>query len=41
MGRACRMQGRLLVGKPEEKRLVTRPTCKSEDNIKMDLKEKE
>jgi hypothetical protein len=29
-----------LVGKPEGKRLLGRPRCKWEDNIKMDLMEK-
>jgi hypothetical protein len=28
-----------LVGKPEEKRLLGRPRCRWEDNIKMDLEE--
>ena len=30
---------RVLVGKPEEKRLLGRPRRRWEDNIKMDLKE--
>ena len=30
---------RLLVGKPEGKRPLGRPTCGWEDNIKMDLQE--
>jgi hypothetical protein len=30
---------RFLVGKPEGKRTLGRPRCRSEDNIKMDLKE--
>jgi hypothetical protein len=29
---------RVLVGKPEGKRLLGRPRCRSVDNIKMDLK---
>jgi hypothetical protein len=30
---------RVLVGKPEGKRLLGRPRCRWEDNIKMDLQE--
>jgi hypothetical protein len=30
---------RVLVGKPEGKRPLGRPTCRWEDNIKMDLRE--
>jgi hypothetical protein len=30
---------RAFVGKPEVKRLVVRPRCRWEDNIKMDLQE--
>jgi hypothetical protein len=30
---------RVLVGKPEGKRPLMRPTCTWEDNIKMDLQE--
>jgi len=30
---------RVLVGKPEGKRPLGRPTCRWEDNIKMDLQE--
>jgi hypothetical protein len=30
---------RVLVGKPEGKRLLRRPRCRWEDNIKMDLQE--
>jgi hypothetical protein len=30
---------RILVGKPEGKRLVGRPRCRWEDNIKKDLRE--
>ena len=30
---------RILVGKPEVKRLLVRPICRWEDNIKMDLRE--
>jgi hypothetical protein len=30
---------RLLVGKPERKRLLGRPRCRWDDNIKMDLQE--
>ena len=30
---------RVLVGKPEGKRLMGRPRCRWEDNIKMDLRE--
>ena len=32
---------RVLVGKPEGKRLLGRPRCRWEDNIKMDLQEVE
>jgi len=45
IGRACSMYGgrrgiyRVLVGKPEGKRLLGRPRRRWEDNIKMDLKE--
>jgi hypothetical protein len=45
MGMACSVNGekrnayRLLMGKPEEKRLLQRPRCSSVDNIKMDLEE--
>ena len=31
----------VLVGKPERKRPLSRPRCRWEDNIKMDLKEME
>jgi len=30
---------RIFVGKPEEKRLLGKPRCMWEDNIKMDLRE--
>jgi hypothetical protein len=30
---------RILMGKPERKRLLGRPRCKWVDNIKMDLRE--
>jgi hypothetical protein len=30
---------RILVGKPEGKRTLERPRCRSVDNIKMDLRE--
>jgi hypothetical protein len=30
---------RVLVGKPEGKRLLGRPRCRWEDNLKMDLQE--
>jgi hypothetical protein len=30
---------KILVGNPEEKRIVGRPTCKWEDDIRMDLRE--
>ena len=30
---------RILVGKPEAKRLLERPICRWEDDIKMDLRE--
>jgi len=40
---ACKGERRglymLLVGKPEGKRLLGRPRCRWEDNIKMDLQE--
>jgi hypothetical protein len=45
MGRACNTNGdmrnscRLLVGKPEQKKLLGRPRCRRVDNIKMDLGE--
>jgi hypothetical protein len=45
MGRACNTNGeqrntyRILVGKPEEKRLLGRPRRRWIDNIKFDLKE--
>jgi len=45
MGRACGTYGegrsmyRVLVGKPEGRRLVGRPRHRWEDNIKMDLQE--
>jgi hypothetical protein len=45
MGRACRTNGakrntyRILVGKPEGKRLLGRPRRRWVDNIKMDLRE--
>jgi hypothetical protein len=45
MGRACRTYGekrdayRILAGKPEGNRPLGRPTCKWEDNIKMDVRE--
>ena len=45
MGGACSAYGerrgvyRVLVGKPEGKRLLWRPRCRWEDNIKMDLQE--
>jgi hypothetical protein len=45
MGGACSTNGekrnayRILVGKPEEKRLLGRPRRRWEDNIKMDLGE--
>jgi len=34
-----RVVHRVLVGKPEGKRLLGRPRCRWEDNIKMDLQE--
>ena len=34
-----RVVHRFLVGKPEAKRILGRPRCKWEDNIKMDLRE--
>jgi len=34
-----RVMHRVLVGKPEGKRLLGRPRCRWEDNIKMDLRE--
>jgi hypothetical protein len=45
MGRACSTNGekrnayRILVGKPEGKRLVVRPRRRWVDNIKIDLRE--
>jgi len=36
-GRSCVY--RILMGKPEGKRLLGRPRCKLDDNIKMDLQE--
>jgi len=45
MGRACGMHGRYeicihnFVGKPEGKRPLERPTCRWEDNIRMDFRE--
>jgi hypothetical protein len=41
MGRACSTKGRtgILVGKPEEKRQLGRPTHACNDNIKIDLRE--
>jgi hypothetical protein len=45
MGRACSTNGdkrnayRILVGKPEGKRPLGRPTRRWEDNIRMDLRE--
>jgi hypothetical protein len=45
MGRACSTHGkkrnahRILMGKPEGKRPLGRTRCRSEDNIKMDLRE--
>jgi hypothetical protein len=47
MGRACSTNGekrnayRILVGRPEGKRPRGRPRRRWEDNIKMDLREKE
>jgi hypothetical protein len=47
MSRTCSTNGekmnayRILVGKPEGKRPLGRPRCKSVDNIKMDLRERE
>jgi hypothetical protein len=44
MGGACSGHGdmrnayKILVGKPEGKRLLGRPRCRREDNIKMDLR---
>jgi hypothetical protein len=44
MGRACSTNGekrnacRILVGKPEGKRLLERPRCRWVDNIKIDLR---
>jgi hypothetical protein len=32
-------QGRILVGKPEGKRPLGRPRCRSVDNIEMDVRE--
>jgi hypothetical protein len=46
MGRTCSTHGekesadRILVGKPEGKRPVERPTRRWEDNIKLDLRER-
>jgi hypothetical protein len=43
MGRTCTTNGekrnayRILLGKPEVKRLLRRPRCRWVDNIKMDL----
>jgi hypothetical protein len=43
MARVCSTNGgqrnayRILVGKPDEKRLLGRPSCMWVDNIKMDL----
>jgi hypothetical protein len=45
MGRACSLVGegrgvyRVLMGKPNGKRLLGVPRCRGEDNIKMDLQE--
>jgi hypothetical protein len=41
MGRACSTRNayRILVGKPEGKRLLRRPIYRWVDNIKMDLRE--
>jgi hypothetical protein len=45
MGRACSTIGEkrnaygILVGKPEEKRLLEMPRCRWVDNIKMDLRD--
>jgi hypothetical protein len=44
MGGACSVYGggevyRILLGKPEEKRLLVRPRRRWEDNIRMDLRE--
>jgi hypothetical protein len=45
LGRACRTNGetmnayRILVGKPEGKRLLRRPKHRWLDNMKMDLRE--
>jgi len=45
MGGACGTYGReksgyrVLIEKPEKKRLLGRPRCKWEDNIRMDLQE--
>jgi hypothetical protein len=44
-GRACSMHGRVrsvyktFAGIPEGKRLLRRPRCRSENNIRMDLRE--
>jgi hypothetical protein len=35
---AKRIAHRILVGKPEGKRTLERPTCKWTDNIKMELR---
>jgi hypothetical protein len=32
---------RVLIGRPKVKRLLGRPRCKQEDNITMDLRERE
>jgi hypothetical protein len=46
MDRECGMNGekrnvyRVLMKKPEGKRQVGRPGCRSEDNIKMDLRDR-
>jgi hypothetical protein len=45
IGRACSVYGegkgvyRVLVGKPEGRRSLRRPSCRWEDKIKMDLQE--
>jgi hypothetical protein len=39
MGRACSTHVGIWFGKPEEKKLLVRPRCSWEDNIKMDLRE--
>jgi hypothetical protein len=38
-GHVARMQGKYLIGKRERRRPLGRPSCRSEDNIKLDLKE--